>query len=256
MRLLVRIDGPQQVVVFLQRAERTVPVHQRRMPAPIAPLSCSDTASVVVTERMRLRVRIAILCVKASIDEHFLDVHSFAQDWQIDCPHIVPMHPNLAHYYIGRPLALHLGRRCPDMFREVAQPRGGGAIGLEDSLVAEQDRDGDGQDNGEQPMPRRRRAMGLERPPDGVRSGKRRWFGRTVASRLVWHTSCAYIHERLLTHAADIGDTRSYHSGSRCLSKGMPGLELDEASAAAKGLRRTRRRMCCCGVWGSSSFIG
>lgn len=42
------------------------------------------------------------------------------------------------------------------------------------------------------------------------------------------------------------------HSGSRCRSKGMPGLEVDEASAAAEGLRRTLRRRRCVRVWGRS----
>lgn len=48
------------------------------------------------------------------------------------------------------------------MFGEVAQPSCGGAIGLEDGRIAQQDSDDDGQEDGEQPMPGRGRAMGVE----------------------------------------------------------------------------------------------
>jgi hypothetical protein len=55
------------------------------------------------------------------------------------------------------------------MLGKVAQPGRGGAIGLEDSRIAEQHRDDDGQENGEQPMPGGGRAMGLESAAKRVR---------------------------------------------------------------------------------------
>jgi hypothetical protein len=126
---------------------------------------------VVRSELVLIVVRAAFVRVEPPIDERVLDMHSFAQHWQVDCIHIVAMDPDLAHYYVGGSLALYLDRRCPDMFREVAQPRGGGAIGLEDSWVAEQHRDNDGQDDGEQPMARSRSAVSLEGASDGVGGG-------------------------------------------------------------------------------------
>jgi hypothetical protein len=105
---------------------------------------------------------------KAAVYEDLLDMHGFAQDGQGNGVHVVAVDPGLAHDYIGGLVALNLGGRCPDMLGEVAQPRSGGAVGLEDSLVAEQDRDGDGQDDGEQPMAGRRSAVGLESAADGV----------------------------------------------------------------------------------------
>jgi hypothetical protein len=57
------------------------------------------------------------------------------------------------------------------MFGEVAQARGGRAIRLENGLVAEQDRDDDGQNNGEQPMLRRCSAVSPESASYGVGGG-------------------------------------------------------------------------------------
>ena len=54
------------------------------------------------------------------------------------------------------------------MFGEVAKAHSGGAISLEDSWVAEQHRDADGQDEGQQPMLCSGGAVRLERPADGV----------------------------------------------------------------------------------------
>jgi hypothetical protein len=56
------------------------------------------------------------------------------------------------------------------MLGQVAQAGGGRALDLEDGLVAQQNGDDDGQDNGEQPMAGSGRAMGLESAADGVRS--------------------------------------------------------------------------------------
>jgi hypothetical protein len=78
------------------------------------------------------------------------------------------MDPRLAHHNIGRAIALNLCRRGPDMLGEVAQSDGGGAVGLVDGWVAEQDRDTDGKDKREQPVLRSGGAVGLECPSDGM----------------------------------------------------------------------------------------
>ncbi len=59
-------------------------------------------------------------------------------------------------------------RRGPDMLGNVAQPYRGRALGLEDGLVAEQDRNGYCDEDGEQPVLRSRFAMSLEGPSDRV----------------------------------------------------------------------------------------
>jgi hypothetical protein len=105
---------------------------------------------------------------KAAVYEDLLDMHRFAQDGQGNSVHVVAVNPGLAHDDIGGLVTLNLGGRGPHMLGEVAQPRSGGAVGLEDGLVAEQDGDGDGQDDGEQPMAGGRGAVGLESAADGV----------------------------------------------------------------------------------------
>lgn len=47
------------------------------------------------------------------------------------------MDPDLTYNNVSRTLSFYLGGRGPDMFWEVAQPRGSRTIGLEDGLVAE-----------------------------------------------------------------------------------------------------------------------
>jgi len=187
------VDGIEEVVVFLQRAQRAVPVHQRRVPAPLLSGGCDEAARGIALEPVLVVVRSALSRIKPAVDEHFLDMHRFAQHRQGNCIHVVAVDPDLAHDDIGGALALDLGGRCPDMLGQVAEGSGGGAVGLEDGLVAEQDGDGDGQDNGEQPMPGRGSAVGLERAADGVRGVEPWWFSGTRAAfrggRVVWGSS-------------------------------------------------------------------
>lgn len=208
MRAGVGIDSAQQVWVGLERAERTVPVHQGRMPPPLVPCGGRETRGVVAREQMLLRGPFAVLDIKAAANEGFLHGHGFAQHGQVDGIHVVAVDPDLAEDDIRGVVAVDLGGRRPDMLGEVAQPRGGGAVGLEDGLVAEQDGDGDGQDNGEQPMPGGGGAVGGESTADGVRGRQPRWLSGTG------QRCSADVREGVrpgrLTHATDRAETRSF----------------------------------------------
>jgi hypothetical protein len=89
------------------------------------------------------------------------------------------MNPDLAHHDVGSALALDLGGRRPDMLGKIAEGGSSRAVGLEDGLVAEENRDGDGQDDGQQPMPGRGSAVRLESSSDGVRGIEPWWFSST-----------------------------------------------------------------------------
>ena len=72
------------------------------------------------------------------------------------------------------------------MFREVPQAGGGGAVRLEDGLVAEEDGDCDCDADGEERVARSRGAMRLESPPNGVRGLQAWWFGGAGGRPSVW----------------------------------------------------------------------
>lgn len=133
----VGVDGFQQVVIVLERAERAVPIHQRRMPCPLFSWRSGKTArrggGKCITDGVQF---IADVLVKAGADKGILDMQRLAKHRQVDGVHVVAMDPDLAHSDIGGPLSVYLGGRCPDMLGQVAQAGGGGAIGLEDGLVA------------------------------------------------------------------------------------------------------------------------
>lgn len=166
------VDGPKQVGILLQCAQGAVPVHQRRMPTPLLSWPSDETARLAAGKQVLVRVwYIWRGRLEAAVDQGFLDLQGLAQHGQLDGVHVVAMDPDLAHYHVGRALPLDLGGRGPDMLGQVAQAGGGGTVGLEDGLVAEENGDGDGQDDGEQPMAGRGRAMGLEGAADGVGGG-------------------------------------------------------------------------------------
>lgn len=98
-------------------------------------------------------------------------MQSLAQHGQFDGLHIVAMDPDLAHNHIGDALSLNLGGGSPDMLGQIAEAGSGGTVRLEDSLVAEEDGDDNGYEDGEQPMAGSGGAMGLECAADGVRCG-------------------------------------------------------------------------------------
>lgn len=147
------------------------------------------------------------------------------------------MDPDLAHDDIGGALALDCCSRGPDMFGEVAQTSCGGTVGLEDGLVAEQDGDGDGQDNGEQPMLGGRGAVGLESAADGVGCGEAWWFSRTAREQLLAHAPRDETRSRRDGEQQELDSKHSPtqrieevpdHSAPRPLSKGIPRLEQQQ----------------------------
>ena len=87
-----------------------------------------------------------ILMFEATTNEGILYVKGLSQHPWIDRSHVVPMNPNLAHLHVGGPLTLYFRRRGPHMLRKVAQSGGCGAIRLEDSWIAKEDRYGDSQE--------------------------------------------------------------------------------------------------------------
>jgi len=88
---------------------------------------------------MRRRANLAAVHVEAAADQGFLHQQRLLEDGQVNRLHVVAVDPDLAHDYVGGPLAFDLGGGGPNMLGQVAQARGGRAVRLEHGLVAEQD---------------------------------------------------------------------------------------------------------------------
>lgn len=198
------------------------------MPAPVLAGGSRDAARAVARGQVLLDVAAVAVGDEAAADEGVLHDEGLAQDGQVNGLHVVALDPGLAHGHVGRAARLDLGGRGPHMLGQVAQPRSGRAVGLEDGLVAEQHRDGDGQHNGEQPVPRRGRAVGLEGAADGV-LGREAWrVGRSARSRSACEPAGSVNSHSPSQRIEEVPD----HPGPRSLTGGMPGLGVDGAQQA------------------------